>query len=882
MKRLIILLSLTMLSFTVKGKEPTVISGTVKNSAGNQLSSAMVRATLSGGERPFIMTDVNGAYTLKIESEEDSFEISFSKLGYEQEKVTVENKSQLLDITLSKSATALPEVYVKSPEVRLRSDTISFLLSAFAGKGDVSLKDALKKVPGVEVSSSGEISYNGKSISNFYVEGMDLLGGKYDIATSNIPASYVDAVEILNNHKDRKIDRDIFSDNVAMNVRLKPKAKFRPTGTYGVSAGIGDPLPLAASGAGMMFRNKFQSILTFKGSDINEFSERENVRFSGFGRSNSRNYASDILGRLSAFNPPISRSRWIKPIDASATINLINKISDDVTLRTDAGYSFRKTDYNYSDTRLYFDGKNDIVIEQQTRPESWSHTPSLSVEYKVNKDNFYFINYFDGKGSFAKDALSVASFGKEIRERENIQNFNLFDMLDWSWKSGKIRWGLSSHVELNYSPKGYIGISEHDSSKEEDNDNRNLLQQARSLTFMVKENLSAMWEIRRSRISLPFDLNYTFSKINTALSYNPIYDDNTTGDGNRVANNRANGNALDLSLSPHYNYTASYDRLVFTATLPITLKYNEWDNSGTSLMKDSGFHVLLAPSIYMNYQMTAKSTIRMQASYYNNVGDILDLLSAPIMRDYLSLSYRSGQLSVTKSFNASLRYDFKLPLNFWFINADFTYNNSHSNLISRQDVSEGLIEVSDFLLPHSNDSFGGNLGISKSFKAINTKISARAGYSISHNKIEQNGQLIPYRRESVFVSPKLNSRPIGWLELDYNGNFSISSSEYLGRKRSFGSQNHDICASFFPLNGFQIKLTTEISHKEIEVHRYQTLTLVDIKLAYKFKKFRLTYELNNIFNRKSYSYTIFSALDRFTYNYSLRGRELILSFEYHL
>lgn len=231
--------------------------------------------------------------------------------------MNLENKSQQLDITLSKSATALPEVSVKSTEVRLRSDTISFLLSAFAGKGDVSLKDALKKVPGVEVSSSGEISYNGKSISNFYIEGMDLLGGKYDIATTNIPASYVNAIEILNNHKDRKIDRKMFSDNVAMNVRLKPKAKFRPTGTYGVSAGVGDPLPLAASGAGMMFRDKFQSILTLKGSDIKEFSQKENVRFTGFGRTNSRDYASDLLGRLSTSNPPLSRSRWIKPIDAS-------------------------------------------------------------------------------------------------------------------------------------------------------------------------------------------------------------------------------------------------------------------------------------------------------------------------------------------------------------------------------------------------------------------------------------------------------------------------------------------------------------------------------------------------------------------------------------
>ncbi len=38
--------------------------------------------------------------------------------------------------------------------------------------------------------------------------------------------------------------------------------------------------------------------------------------------------------------------------------------------------------------------------------------------------------------------------------------------------------------------------------------------------------------------------------------------------------------------------------------------------------------------------------------------------------------------------------------------------------------------------------------------------------------------------------------------------------------------------------------------------------------------------MRNILDCRSYSYTIFSALDRFTYDYSLRGRELIVSFSF--
>ncbi|MDE6561940.1 MAG: carboxypeptidase-like regulatory domain-containing protein, partial [Muribaculaceae bacterium] len=488
MERLISIFFLCILmAFSARGEGVYTVSGTVNDYAGQPLKSVMVRATINGKNEAFVMTDAKGNYTFGIESEETSVTIGFSKLGYEPEKKTIDNKSQRLDVALSKSAQALPEVTVSNPEVRLRGDTISFLLAAFAGKGDVSLKDALKKVPGVEVSSSGEISYNGKKISNFYIEGVDLMGGKYDIATTNIPASYVDAIEILNNHKDKKIDRDIFSDNVAMNVRLKPKAKIRPTGTYSASVGLGDPLPLAASGAGMLFRENFQSILTLKGSDISEFSERENHRFYSAGGSRSNDYTADILGRISASGPPLSRSRWIKPIDRSATGNFIKKTGKDATLRADIGYAFLKTKYDYSDSRAYFDGNDDVMITQFSAPESRSHKPTLSFEYKLDKDDVYLTNYFSGKGTFSSDYMHVNASSKNVTEKERLSNLNFRDYLDISWKESRMRWYSSTSIEFTSSPEGYIDISESQLTESTDADIpvRYLLQEGRSRSFSI-------------------------------------------------------------------------------------------------------------------------------------------------------------------------------------------------------------------------------------------------------------------------------------------------------------------------------------------------------------------------------------------------------------
>ncbi len=884
MSRLMAIFCLSLLlSFSVRGEGVAVISGIVKDGGGKALKSVMIRATFNGKTGPFVMTDANGAYTLRIESDESTINLNFSKLSYEQEKVTVENKSQRLDVTLSKRAEPLPEVTVSTPEVRLRGDTLSFLLAAFAGKDDVSLKDALKKVPGVEVASSGEISYNGKKISNFYIEGMDLMGGKYDIATTNIPASYVNAIEILNNHKDKKIDRDLFSDKVALNVRLKPKAKFRPTGTYSASAGVGEiPIPLAASGAGMMFRDKLQSILTLKGSDIKEFSRRESHRFLDAGGGECEDYAGSILGRLSASSPPLSRSRWIKPIDASATTNFIIKISDDVTLRTDAGYSFQKTRYDYSDSRFYFDGNHDIVIDQFSQPQTWSHTPSLSLEYKMDKDNIYFVNYFTGTGSFSTDVNHIATAGSEIIEKERLQNFDIRDKLHWSWKKNKWRLNFSSSLELNSTPRGYIDISgKIAASSSEDGYSPNLLQQARSYTLNIKEEAYAMREFKRSHIFIPIDFYYTNYKIRTALSNMQFGNRQATEVANRISN-QLDGYTTNISTSPSYQYTSPYDKFFARVSLPITLQHINWNNSGSRPAEKIGTHLLLSPSIYLTYQPTAKSSFRLQASYKNSIGDILDLLTAPTMRDYLSTNFHSGLLSKRKSLNALLHYDFKLPLSFWYFNAEVSYSNIRENLISSQNISEGLIESSDFVMPHNNEMINAALGITKNIRSINTKISLKGGIEMIGNKLEQNGQLVGYRSGNIFINPTISSQPISWFGLNYEGYLSSIYSNYLGRKQSFDSQSHNLGVSFYPFGGFQIKLNSEIIRKEIEEKRHQTVCLFDIRIAYKFKKMRITCDLCNLLNRKSYSYTIFNGIDRFSYNYHLRGRELIMSIEYHL
>ena len=70
----------------------------------------------------------------------------------------------------------------------------------------------------------------------------------------------------------------------------------------------------------------------------------------------------------------------------------------------------------------------------------------------------------------------------------------------------------------------------------------------------------------------------------------------------------------------------------------------------------------------------------------------------------------------------------------------------------------------------------------------------------------------------------------------------------------------------------------EYVRKEISENIYKNISLLDVKAVYKFLKlYKLTLNVNNIFDNRSYSYTVFNGLDIYSYDYTLRPRQITLS-----
>lgn len=836
-----------------------LIRGIVTNRQGKPVEAVIVKMFQGNDLVAYTSSKADGSYQLGGTPKTPQIRLTFEHLSYQTYVLSLKNCSQSQDVVLEEKNLTLKEVTVTAPMVSQRGDTLSFRLSAFTGAGDFTLKDALRKIPGIHVAQNGKIKYLGKDISHFYIEGLDLLGGQYNIATNNLPASLVSTVQVLNHHQPVKLEKMVFSDQVALNVKLNPQAKLRPIGNYEARAGYGDKMRYQLSGAGMLFKPDFQSILTAKIGNIKEFEQEENAHLIA---DESREHsAPDLLGRLSSSTPPLDRKRYVHPDDRSLTLNVLKRTDRDATLKALLGYGYTRIRYGFQTQRSYYDGTSGLIIEEAQTPLAHTHTPELSLKYELNADQRYAINTLSASASLCEDQLPTRRNFVDIQQTEKMQQYALRNNFQIRWKQGAVRWNLSSLLAYEAHPVGKLFLSTEPES------GNNFHQTARNYRFFTRETLSLAYDFHRSTLYFPWIFQGTSDRLHTCLSLPGI-----------AERNELSGENYELSFAPRYEYTHPRQKYVFRAELALKGEHHHFQNTGNTPVRDKGFRFSLNPYLYFNYKLNARFTLRAQLSYIRKTGDILDLLTAPIQTDYLSRTYRSGLLSDTKTLTADLHYDFKIPLEMWFFNLDASHSRTWNNLMNGQQVSTEQITRTQYLIPHHTDRFTTSGEASKYFRSLQTKVSLQASYTWSLNAVFQHGQTVHYYGQTLGCILHLNTRPCPFLELDYEALLSRTFSRYLEQNQSIRSQMHRTKLSLFPMTSLELAFSADITRKEITSGHHKTFPLLDTGLHYTFRKFRIGIDLNNLLHRKEYAYTVFDGLNRFSYQYRLRGREVLVSF----
>src|SRR5690606_31797310 len=136
------------------------------------------------------------------------FRLTFSMIGYKiLDKSYPSNFPgpvvQLLPTVLPPQQTLLKEIVINRIQpIVIKEDTIQYNLDAFNVRQNSLLEEALKLLPNIQVRRDGTVIAHGKQISRVQVDGKNFFGGEVLTATRNLPADFVQSIQVIDYYGD--------------------------------------------------------------------------------------------------------------------------------------------------------------------------------------------------------------------------------------------------------------------------------------------------------------------------------------------------------------------------------------------------------------------------------------------------------------------------------------------------------------------------------------------------------------------------------------------------------------------------------------------------------------------------------------------------------
>jgi hypothetical protein len=216
MTKYVLLLLISGLFFTTHSYSQTKVKGTVKgiiiDSAGGKqpLSSATISVLGVGADSTdaeFVVSGKNGAFLVRnLKPAQYRLTVSFE--GYQPVSKTFTISETNTDVDLSTlymlhADKMLAEVIVQRPPMGIKKDTVEYNASMFAVKPNAVAEDLLKKMPGVQVDKSGNITAQGETVTRVLVDGKRFFSDDPKLATRNLPPDVIDRIQVFDDLSDQ-------------------------------------------------------------------------------------------------------------------------------------------------------------------------------------------------------------------------------------------------------------------------------------------------------------------------------------------------------------------------------------------------------------------------------------------------------------------------------------------------------------------------------------------------------------------------------------------------------------------------------------------------------------------------------------------------------
>ncbi|MDE6225903.1 MAG: TonB-dependent receptor [Muribaculaceae bacterium] len=833
----------------VKGKVTEVSTGDIIVGANVMVKSPKGRII------GFSSSDRSGNFSIKINETADSLMVNATMLGYKTFSRTIKIDDYPINIVMEDEALQLQEVVVKADRIRENGDTITYNVGSFAQKQDRTIGDVLKRMPGIDVSNSGKIQYQGIDINKFYIEGNDLLEGKYGIATNGISHTDIGAVEVMENHQPMQVLRGLsFSDQAAINLKMKNKSKATLL-AHGTIGGGWSQQPKGALWQGdiftMMVTGRYQMITTFKGNNSGLNLSDQSIDFI------SDRPVESLEGYISLSNPAtpnLQRNR--------SYFNRSWMVSSSHLLKTGKGGEF-KAQIGYNNDRVsargtsaityFLDSGEKVILEDKT---SLFHRNAVTgkFSYEANEKTYFLNNTLSADFSW-NDRTLTTSGSLPNTQSARMPEYSVCNLMKVIKRCGGNKLvTFNSRNEWNSMPER-LTVNQ---------DGKDYGQSISQHSFYTDERASLGFVFSRVLLSLETGLSGYFRNLGTDLWGIDI---ECFKDSEELTTNY-----LRVFASPKLEW--SYKKMELTFNMPVNLY--SYFFSGAIRNRSEFF---ISPSLAARFRLTPRMSLTLRGSARRSPANLHEIHDSSILTDYRSFSSGVDDYYTASGQSVSASYSFRNAQSGIFLMAMGSYGWNRSKFGTIQNFIGDYIFHSYRSLPSDSRNAMALLNVSKTLDFMRGTIGVRGNFSRMENNLLSQGIQTDYRNDSFSLSTFINgniSSILNWNLKFIWDRSSLKISDMPSRSTDGFTYLGNVTLT--PCSLITWTMGGEFYRNQIEEGRYKEMLMLDTKLTFNIsKRIEISASVTNLLNRKEYRYTSYGTVSQYERSNQLRGRELLLS-----
>lgn len=671
----LLLLSLLFYAGTLSAQQ-TTLKGTITDTLNKQNLSNAVISVLRVKDSvlvKFTRSDAAGSFEMKgLKAGNFILMVTYPNYADYVDRIQVE-AGQTMDLgklPVITRANLLQEVIVRQRvgAIKVKGDTTEFKADSFHVSANADVQELLRKMPGMQVNSKGEINFQGEKVEKILVDGEEFFSDDPAVVTKNLRADAVDKVQAF----DKKSDQATFTgiDDgqkiKTLNIQLKEDKK---KGYFG-KAELGSDFDHYRYGK--LLANAFKGKRKISG-----YLTTDNTKFESLNWDENKNYAGDA-NTTTQIDDNGGISIWSTGDEFSWGRGYLNSITgglhfsnkwDKDKHNSNNTYQYNNLDVNSVTTSKtqnilpdtsFINSTSQDQVASRTRHKltsiyEWQIDSSSSLKITAKPSTVQsnvFTKYLGQSISQDNKVINQSDRTTTSNDRNNTLNGNVF----WRKKFKKQGRTISWNTDLNFN-----------------NHEENVLLQAvnsfydPSGAIVKQDNIDQMKMNRQNSTSIGSVLTYTeplwkntFLVLNYKLNLNRNDAERNTLEKNGAGKYE---NFID-TLSNHFIFNTTGHQGGFNIRYNVRkFNFSAGTGYGTSVYHMSDVRKgterqvsfnNLVPSVSMNY--TPKQQRRVSFNYFGSTRNPTLAQIQPILDNIDPLNITIGNPNLKQSFNHQFNF----------------------------------------------------------------------------------------------------------------------------------------------------------------------------------------------------------------------------------